>query len=79
MRKKNSFGVKLITSILFMIAAVVVAIVITPPIFNLFAPLVMALPFQTPTNFIVADYAGMTFIALEGFIILIYTRKWAWR
>lgn len=79
MRKKNSFGVKLITSILFMIAAFIVAVVITPPIFSLFGPMITALPFETPTNFLLADYAGMTFIALEVFIILVYTKKWAWR
>jgi len=79
MRKKNSFGVKLITSILFMIAAFIVAVVITPPIFSLFGPMIKALPLETPTNFIVADYAGMTFMAFEAFIILVYTKKWAWR
>lgn len=79
MRKTNTFGVKLITSILFIIAAFIVAVVITPPIFSLFAPMITALPFETPTNFIVADYAGMAFMALEVLIILVYTKKWAWR
>ena len=79
MRKKNSFGVKFITSILFIIAALVVAVIITPPIFSLFAPMITALPFETPTNFMVADYVGMTFMALEAFIIFVYTKKWAWR
>jgi len=79
MRRDNSIGVKILKSILFFIAAVVVAVIITPPIFSLFAPIIRALPMETPNSFIVADYIGMIFMALEGLIILKYTKKWAWR
>ena len=79
MRRENSIGEKFLKSVLFMIVAFVIAFIITPPIFSLFGPIIRALPFETPTNFIVADYAGMTFIALEVLIIVVYTKKWAWR
>ena len=79
MRKGNSVGEKFLKSVLFMIAAFIIAFIITEPIFSLFAPMIRALPFETPTSYIVADYAGMIFMALELLIILVYTKKWAWR
>ena len=79
MRRENTIGEKFLKSVLFMIAAFIIAFIITPPIFSLFGPMIKALPFETPTNFIVADYTGMIFMALEVLIIMRYTKKWAWR
>lgn len=79
MRRENTLGEKFLKSVLFMIAAFIIAFIITPPIFSTFAPMIRALPFETPTSYIVADYAGMVFIAFEFLIIMVYTKKWAWR
>jgi hypothetical protein len=79
MRRKNSFGVKFLKSALFFLAGVAVLAVVLPIIFSFFGPIITALPFETPTNFIVADYVGMFVLFVIGVTLLVYTKRWMWR
>lgn len=78
MKKGNSTGVKILKSILIFLGLAVLAVLIMDPLFSIFGPLVRALPFETPTNFIVADYFGMLIMFLFGLFVLRLTLKWGW-
>ncbi len=77
--KKNTTGVKVLKSILFFLAGFVIFAIVIDNVFSLFGPMVQSLPFETPTNFIVADYIGISLMFLSGLVLLFYTKKWMWR
>jgi hypothetical protein len=79
MRRENTVGVKVLKSLLFFFIGAVVFMLIDPVIFSIGGSIINTLPFETPTNFIVADYLGMLVMFLEGVVLLIYTKKWMWR
>ena len=79
MKSKNSIGVKILKSILIFLSLAVIAVLIMNPLFSIFGPLVRALPFETPNNYIVADYVGIIIMFLFGLIVLRLTCKWGWR
>lgn len=76
--RKNSTGVKLLQSTLFFLAGLSVLIMVLPIIFSFIRPMIEVLPFETPTNFIVADYVGMAGMFIAGLVLLSYTKKWMW-
>lgn len=79
MRQQNSFGVKFLKVVLFFIAGIAVFAVVLPVIFSFFQPLITALPFEVPMNFIIADYLGVTALILAGLTLIVYAKKWMWR
>lgn len=78
-RNKNSFGVKVIKSFFFFVIGLVVLYYILPPIFSIVGVFIKALPFEVPTNFIVADYVGIFALAVIFIGLVWLTKKWAWR
>jgi hypothetical protein len=76
--KKNSFGVKVLQSTLFFLAGLVVLATVLPVVFSFFGPMITAFNFETPMNFMIADYVGMSALLLSVLMLLIYTKKWMW-
>ncbi len=79
MREGNTFGVKLMKSILILLIGSVALYWVLDPLFSIFGPFIKALPFETPMNFVVADYVGMTVMGLSVLGLLWLTKKWGWR
>ncbi len=77
--RKNSVGVKFLKSTLFFIAGIAVFAIVLPVIFSFFKSIILALPVEVPTNFIMVDYFGMAGLALALLILLRYAQKWMWR
>lgn len=78
-KKSNTVGVKTLQVILLGIFFGVLAVAVMLPVFSVLGPLVQALPFPTPTNFIVADFVGMAVMAYVAYKVLGYSIKWGWR
>lgn len=78
-KKKNSLGVKVVKFLLVMVLGLLLLNFILPPLFTIIAPFIHALPFEVPTNFIVADYIGMFILGLSLLLVLFYSVKWGFR
>ena len=76
---KSSLGTKILKFILVFAVVIVGMVFIIPVIFGIFGPIVTAIPFSTPTNYIVADFMGVLTIVGLGLVGLYYTCKLTWR
>ena len=78
-KKRNSLGVMLLKFLLILLLGGLLFSFILPPLFSIVAPLLHALPFETPQNYIITDYIGMTVMGMASLLVLFYAIKWGVR
>ena len=75
----NSFGVKFLKSLFIFVVGFVVLWFILDIAFSIFGPIISALPFETPTNFVVADFIGIFVMIVTFAGLIITTKNFGWK